>query len=101
MLQPYFDIVYRDLAVLTDSQRTVQLKQYSAYIELSAQKAKSAGVRMQLRINLHALRERLGESKKTIEVNVRPRSKSARISRLDDAAYVELFDALGAELANE
>jgi hypothetical protein len=98
-LQPYFDALYRELSPLSDKQRSVQIQQYKSYIESEAQKTKSSGIRMQLRINLHSMLEKLGEGQKQIEVNVRPKASSKNCYRSNNEAYIELFDASGLDLA--
>ena len=88
-LQPYFNSLYAELRILEEPKRTQCLKNYQVYIETEAQKSHSWVIRMQLRINMQALIEKLGESL-IIEVNVKPRLRKAIKPRFSDEAYYEI-----------
>ena len=91
-LRPYFEQIFLELVSLYGSQRNIKIRQYTVHIEAEAQKASSISARMQLRINLHSLLEKLGVYDTPIEVNVNPRHKSVQYPRFSDEAYTELFN---------
>jgi 2C-methyl-D-erythritol 2,4-cyclodiphosphate synthase len=90
-LRSYFAVVQKEIGDLTGTQRETQLQRYVSYIELEAQKAKSIAVRLQLRINLQSMLEKLGEvlPEAEIEVNVKARTNKA-LPRFGDEAYYEV-----------
>ena len=91
VLRPYFEAVQKEIGDLSGSQRETQLQRYASYIELEAQKTKSIAVRLQLRINLQTMLEKLGEivPEAEIEVNVKARTNKA-LPRFGDEAYYEV-----------
>ena len=91
-LAPYFEQVLREIQQLAGIQRETRIKQYSAYLESEAQKVDSKTVRIQIRINLHALLEKVGVLETPqIEINVRPNPHPAPRPRFGNEAYYELF----------
>jgi len=89
-LRPYFDAVQKEISNLSGSQRDTQLQRYISHIEAEAQHA-SIAVRLQLRINLQTMLEKLGEvlPDAEIEVNVKAKTYKA-LPRFGDEAYYEV-----------
>jgi hypothetical protein len=91
-LKPYFDAIQKEISNLSGAQRDMQLQRYVSHIELAAQRTKSIGVRIQLRINLQAMLEKLGEvlPQTEIEVTVKPKYAHKPKPRFGDEAYHEV-----------
>ena len=91
VLKPYFDVVQKELSNLSGSQRETRVQQYVSYIELEAQRATLIAVRMQLRINLQTMLEKLGEVLPEAEIEVNVRAKPSKpLPRFGDEAYYEV-----------
>lgn len=97
-LGPYFDQIFLELMALGESQRDIQLQRYMNYLENTAQEAKSTSIRIQIRINLKALLDKLGTLQETTEVNVRPKPNGTKYPRFGEEAYYEIFDKSGLDL---
>ena len=88
-LQPYFEKVYQELQALSGAQRESHVSKYCSYIEKAAQETTNKAIRIQLRINLQALLNRLGELEPPFEITVGT-TGSTKQPRFGDEAYYEI-----------
>lgn len=88
-LAPYFKNIYAELMAISAGVRETRIRQYTSYIEGFAQKKSTpVVVRMQLRINLKALLEKLGEVPERQELTVKAHNR--KLPKFGDEAYYEV-----------
>lgn len=88
-LAPYFESIYREISNLDGVERDTRLQRYVSYLEVEAQRSTSVATRVQLRINIQALLEKLGDYEPVAEITVKAKRNRA-LPRFSDEAYYDL-----------